>query len=253
MTNEDVVALIQQGERDKLHLLWEQVERFVAQQATRRARSSHIDFDDFHQAGYLALVDAVDSFNPDKNMSFIGWLALHLKTAFNEASNRLSERQKRDPIHFAGSLDAPVGNDGDATLGDLQRDPDSLQGFEEVEERLWHEQLHAALERALEELPEDQERTIRQRYYEGQTLIAIAASEGVAREAIRSRESMALRTLRRPRISRELREYIEERTPYYSGVGLSSFQYSGSGQPERLAILREHLLTNVDIENAINC
>ena len=35
MTNEELVALIQAGERDKLPELWEQVERFVALQANR--------------------------------------------------------------------------------------------------------------------------------------------------------------------------------------------------------------------------
>lgn len=36
MGNEELVALIQGGERDKLAVLWEQVERFVALQARRR-------------------------------------------------------------------------------------------------------------------------------------------------------------------------------------------------------------------------
>lgn len=36
MGNEELVALIQDGERDRLSELWEQVERFVALQARRR-------------------------------------------------------------------------------------------------------------------------------------------------------------------------------------------------------------------------
>lgn len=222
MTNEELVGLIQAGECDRLPELWAQVERFVAQQANRRARgtSGAVDFDDLYQAGYLAMVAAADSFDPDKGMAFIGWLALHLKTAFNVASNRLSDRQKRDPIHSAGSLDAPVGAEGDATLGDLQPDPDSLKAFEEAEDRVWRE-LHDALEKALDTLPEDQADTLRRKFYYEQPLVAIAADTGVSPEMVRQRAAMGLRVLRRPRISRELRQYIEERTPYYVGVGRS--------------------------------
>ncbi len=36
MNNEELAALIQNGERDRLPELWAQVERFVAQQANRR-------------------------------------------------------------------------------------------------------------------------------------------------------------------------------------------------------------------------
>ncbi len=243
MTNEDLVILIQQGERDRLSQLWEQVERFVAQRANRRTRntSGAVDFDDLYQAGYLALVAAVDSFAPDKGMNFISWLALHLKTAFNDASNRLSDRQKRDPMHRAGSLDVPVGEEGDATLGDLQADPDSSLAFEEAEDRVWQEQLHTALEKALQALPEDQADTLRRRFYEEKTFVEIAATEGVYPETVRQWVANGLRALRRPRISRELWQYMEERTPYYRGVGLSSFQHTGSGQPERLAIMRERL------------
>lgn len=242
MSNEELVSKIQQGERDRLGELWAQVERFVSQQAGKRARALNgfggTTEDDLYQSGFLALVDAVDSYDPAAGCSFIGWLAMKLRTSFAEAGGYRSRKQALDPLHRAGSLDAPLGDDeGGATLGDLQ--PDSAQGFEEAEERLWREQLHTSLERALNTLPEAEAGALRKRFYRGQTLEAIAAAEGVNKEAVRQRENKALRALRHPKTSRELRAFIEERTPYYGGVGLSKFTATGSGQPERVVIMRE--------------
>lgn len=74
MTNEELVALIQGGDREKLPQLWEQVERFVAQQANRRLVLSGglggVEFGDLYNAGYLALVAAVDTFDPEAGRSF---------------------------------------------------------------------------------------------------------------------------------------------------------------------------------------
>lgn len=74
MTNEELVALIQGGDQEKLPQLWEQVERFVAQQANRRLVLSGglggVEFGDLYNAGYLALVAAVDTFDPEAGRSF---------------------------------------------------------------------------------------------------------------------------------------------------------------------------------------
>lgn len=97
MSNEELVALIQAGERDRLSELWEQVERFVALQARQRILFSGglggVEVDDLYQSGYIALVAAVDSYDPATGRSFIGWLSLALKTAFAEAGGYRSRRQ----------------------------------------------------------------------------------------------------------------------------------------------------------------
>lgn len=243
--NEALVARIQNGERELLPELWAQVERFISQQARQRSRLLRgiVPEEDLYQSGYLALVDAVETFDPSMGMSFVGWLALHLKTAFSEAAGYRSEKQRRDPIHRAASLDLPIGDDADGeTLADTVADPNSLQGFQEAEDRIWVEQLHAALDQAMERLPEGQAGTLRRRFYHGQTLGDIAATEGVTRETVRQREVQALRILRRPGICRELREFVEERTPYYLHVGVSRFSSTGSSAVEEIAMRRERLL-----------
>lgn len=243
MTNEELTVRIQAGEQELMPELWMQVERFAAKLSNRWSRAlDGVEFDDLYQSGYLALVAAVNSYDSTRGMQFIGWYALHLKTAFLEASGRRSVRQQKDPIHQATSLDLPLGDDEDGgTLGDLVSDPDSIQGFEEAEQGLWRAQLRAALDRALEAIPEAERNTLRRRYFQKQTLEGIASVEGVNKEAIRQRAHKGLRALRRPRISRELQGFIEEQTPYYCHVGVKRFNTAGTSAVEEAVLRRESL------------
>ena len=216
MCNEELAVLIQAGEREYLPQLWAQVERFVAKQASRRMTATGgfggVEFGDLYDSGYIALVAAVESFDPKAGGSFIGWLALHLKTAFAEAGGYRSRKQAQDPLHRAGSLDAPTGEDEDgAALVDLIADPVSALEFERVEECQYRAQLRAQLGAALGRLPAHCRNIIWRRFYRGQTFSAIAAEMGIPQEVVRKWEGEALKQLRHPRISRSLRQYLPGR------------------------------------------
>lgn len=239
MTNEELVALIQAGDRDKLLELWEQVEKFIALQASRRIVFTNglggVTAEDLYQSGYIALVAAADSYDPEAGCSFIGWLALALKTAFAEAGGYRTA--KRDPLLGAASLDTPL-EDSESTWADLQEDPAAAQALQDIEEDIWLGQLREALATAMAELPDIQAETIRRRYYAGQTLKQTADSTGVYPETARQREQKALRALRR---RLELRQFVEERTPYYLRVGVDAFQRTGESAVERIVFKREKL------------
>ena len=66
MTNEELVMLIQSGERDRLIELWQQIRRMALKEAVRWAayRSNGVELDDLEQAGFIALMRAVDGFDP---------------------------------------------------------------------------------------------------------------------------------------------------------------------------------------------
>ena len=216
MSNEELAVLIQAGEREHLPQLWAQVERFVAKQASRRMTATGgfggVEFGDLYNAGYLALVSAVDSFDPGAGRSFVSWLALHLKTVFAEAGGYRSQKQAQDPLHRAGSLDVPTGEDEDgAALVELVADSSALLAFERAEECQYRAQLHAALGEALGRLPAHHRSVIRRRFYRGQTFSTIAADLGIQPEAVRKWEGEALKQLRHPRISRPLMEYLPGR------------------------------------------
>lgn len=243
MSNEELVVQIQQGRRELMSELWAQVERFVSQQAGKRARALHgaVSDEDLYQSGYLALVAAVDGYDADAGMAFIGWLALHLKTTFAEAAGYRSERQRRDPLHKAASLSDPLGEDAAGTLADIVEDPDSTVPFEEVENRMWAGELRAALDTALSTLTPEQADTMRRRYFQGQTLETIATAEGVSKETVRQREAKSLRILRHPRQSAALRGFLESYTNYFLAVGASRFQTTHTSAVEEIAMMRERM------------
>ena len=245
MTNEELVALIQAGERDRLPELWDQVERFVAKQANKLLMAlelsgvqSGLEFEDLYNSGYIALVSAADSYNQEQEALFITWLGYRLKTAFAEAGGYRSKRQARDPIRWASSMDAPVkagADDGDKdALGDFITDPGAVQAFQDAEDRIYQEQLHAVLERALETLDADEEAVIRARYYEGRTLQEIGPRA-------RTLGERALIHLRRPQIRRELEQFVEARTPYYLRVGVQAFHNTNESAVERIVFKREQM------------
>lgn len=200
MSNEELVVLIQAGERDKLLGLWEQVEKFVDMKAGKQAQAlkgfGGVTSEDLYQSGYIALVAAVDSYDPAADCPFIPWLAFHLKTAFAEAAGYRTSKQ--DMLNKTRSLDAPIqegGIDSD-TAGTILSDPSATHDFQDAENRIWVEQLRVVLDKALAELPADQAELLHRRYYMGQTKKQTAAAIGVSREAVRRRENKALSALR---------------------------------------------------------
>lgn len=241
MTNEELATAIQAGESNLLPELWEQVERFISQQAGKRASALNgyggVTEEDLYQCGYFALLAAVKTFTPEKG-KFIGWLAFALKSAFAEAAGHRGK--KYNPLDVAISLDVPLDNEdgGSAVLSDLQVDDSAQQDFEDAEHKIWLEQLHRAMEDALSQLPEDSEGIIKARYYEKCTLADVASSAGVSIEAIRGRIRKALFQLRKNKC---LRRFVEYHTSYYLHVGVTSFKSTNISSTERIVLEREQL------------
>lgn len=239
MTNEELVERVQAGERDTLPVLWAQVERFVARQAWRRLILSGglggVEFEDLYDSGYIALVAAADTYDPAAGCSFIGWLSLYLKTAFAETGGYRSRKQALDPLHRAGSLDAPPGNDEeDGTVIDIQEDPAAAQDFRELEHRIYIEQLHDALEAAMKTLPASDRAVLKARYYKGRTWREIGPS---ARQA----EERALAYLRRSIAGRRLRQFVQGQTTMVSCGDRGTSRVMPMRSVERSSLERERL------------
>lgn len=243
MSNEELAIRIQEGECDLLCELWGQVEKFVSMQAGKVSRALRgyvaADYDDLYQSGYLALVEAVESFQEDKQVPFITWFAYYLKTAFAVATGYRSEKDKASPLRFAKSLDAPLVEDADMSLEDTVQDP--RDPFEEAEQAIWLEQLRAELHKALSTLPSKEQAILERRYWKEASLREIGETMGLQANRVRLVEQKALRKLRHPRTAKPLRAFIEERTNYYRHVGVDAFQRLRSSSVELEAIRREAL------------
>lgn len=106
------------------------------------------------------------------------------------------------------SLDTPIGEDGDATLGDLIKAHDAVDPHEAAEASA----LKRAIVEALEGLTPREQRILRMRFGIGgsseHTLEEVGKVFGVTRERIRQLEARALQKLRHARRGRKLAGFI---------------------------------------------
>ena len=75
-----------------------------------------------------------------------------------------------DPLNHCTSLDVLLDDEdgGAATLGDLQEDATAAAELDAVENELFREQLHSAMEEALAKLTSREANVLRRRYYQRQ-------------------------------------------------------------------------------------
>lgn len=215
MSHEILIADIQRGQRERLPELWDTVRNFAARQAHRRLTAYRagntdcaVDVDDLMQEGFLAMVEAAETFQAGGRMSFLGWWDFRLKTAFNEALGVRWKRTLHAPEHQCVRLSQPLtAGEGD-TLEDCL--PAVADDFQAVDREIWRAQLHTAMQSALEVLPQAQRELLHQRYYQGRTRAQIAQSEGVSQEAIRTREVRALAAIRKAKAAGRLSEFAQQ-------------------------------------------
>jgi RNA polymerase primary sigma factor len=108
------------------------------------------------------------------------------------------------------SLETPIGEEGDASLGDFIEDRGALAPAEAAANQLLKEQVAAVLN----SLTGHERRVLQLRFGledgRARTLEEIGIEFNVTRERIRQIEAKALRKLRHPSRSRKLRDYLEE-------------------------------------------
>jgi RNA polymerase primary sigma factor len=108
------------------------------------------------------------------------------------------------------SLDTPVGEEADRTLGDFIEDPAALAPDEAAARALLKEQVGAVLD----SLTGRERRVLQLRYGledgRARTLEEVGKEFNITRERIRQIEVKALRKLRHPSRSRKLKDYLDE-------------------------------------------
>ena len=241
MSNEELVAAIQSGGHDRMGELWEQVRNFIAWKArhimTMLGESATIEVDDLIQSGYLALVAAVQSYKAENGL-FLSWLGYYLKTAFAETAGYLTSKMQNDPMRYALSLEYPIGEDGDSTIGDAVPDPKAGVAIDAVEDDLWNRQLHEALDAALDGIPSQYGNVVRMRFYEGKALEEISQNLKVSRERVRQIENKGIKMLRESEHACHLYPFYE--FDFYCGTGLQTFKNRGMSVQEQYLIIMEN-------------
>ncbi|MCR5706342.1 MAG: RNA polymerase sigma factor RpoD [Acholeplasmatales bacterium] len=122
---------------------------------------------------------------------------------------KVQEIQKiaQEPI----SLEQPVGEEEDSSLGDFVPDTSALDPYEYTAKSALREELDSALS----QLTPREERVLRLRFGlldgRSRTLEEVGKEFGVTRERIRQIESKALRKLKHPSRSKKLRDFLTKK------------------------------------------
>ena len=267
-TNAALAALAATGNSYALGQLWELNKGLLRSMfwkwypAHKAQADAHgLTADDFEQEGFFAVQHAAQTYDPAQG-AFTTWLTAAMQRQIQRtltnghARNVTGEDGKlhttsADPLNHCTSLDVPLDDEdgGAATLGDLQEDTTAAAELDAVEDEVFREQLHSALEEALAKLTDREADVLRRRYYQPQPLREVGAAYDVAASRAQQIERTALHKLgRNPKLCRFHDEVIQYHA--YRGTGFGSWQHSGS--------VEEHLVEYLESKGcytagAANC
>ena len=245
-TNAALAAMAAAGNTFALGQLWEinkgLLHRWFWQWYAKNkavADEHGITLEDFEQEGFFAVQAAAKAYDPEKG-SFATLLGYYVqnrirKVVCGEHGRLMTTEDGREvrisanPLNGSTSLDTPLDDTdgGSATLGDLQEDPAAAQAFLTAEDELYTEELHAALEEALNKLTAKQADVVRRHYFGGKCLSEIAREDNTTRNAPYNHEQAAFLALRRnPALARWHDDILSAKA--WTGTGWNAWNRYGS-------------------------
>ena len=243
-TNAALAALAKTGDSFALGQLWEINKGLLRSlfwkwyPAHKTLADAHgLTADDFEQEGFFAVKYAAEHYDPARGnfATALGYAAQRQirNTLCQGHTRRIIDKEGREtvvssnPLNYCASLDVPLTDDTDTTLGDTIADESA--GMEQVEETVYRQQLRAGLDAALDKLTDEEQATIRARFYGNKSLRETGEQLGVTPSRAHTLESSGLRKLRmNPKLMRYREEYIS--THAWHGTGFATWNHSGSVQ-----------------------
>lgn len=251
-TNEELALRVKAGDSEAVAALWEQTKKLAYQFAFRFYNRSiaacaacGIALEDVQQESFFVILAAAEAFDETKELKFTSYINLHAKNRFNALIGIRGSTAKR-PLNYSDSLDKLIPGGEDITTADTLPDESATQAFEDVEQELYLRQLSEAMETALGTLDKQQEKIIRNRYYQDLTLDAIGQQNGIHRERVRQLIAKGLRGLRKPSSSRLLRPFVVEYDKAYQGIGFNSWKNNGSVEERLVELVEYRKITHIN-------
>lgn len=245
-TNAALAALAAAGNSFALGQLWEinrgLLHRLFWQWYSKNkavADSAGLTIEDFDQEAFFAVQAAAQAFDPEKGTfaTLLGYYVQNRirKVVCGEHGRLMTTEDGREvrisanPLNGSTSLDTPLDDTdgGSSTLGDLQEAPAAVQAFQAAEDDLYTEELHAALEEALNKLTAKQADVIRRHYFGRKSFAEIAREDGTTLNAARNHEVTAFIAMRRnPALVRWHDDIISAKA--WTGTGWNAWNRYGS-------------------------
>ena len=210
MTNEVLAVRAKAHEYLAVLELWEAVRRFVEMKAAQYLRAADYntiaEYDDLVQDGFIAMLDAVELFDPERGAKFTTILGYTIRKRFAEEGGHRSEKQQSSrAILYADSLDAPLyqGEEDGYSIVDALPDPCGEYAFALVEYYDYMRYVRRLLYAALQSLTDTQRERIIRYYFHNVTMEEMGGSLE-SRQTIQQSINRGLRYLRRGKYRREL-------------------------------------------------
>lgn len=234
----ELVALIQQGRNDLLCDLWEELRGLVAWHAARYYfalvsvnGAAPVEVDDLVQTGFIAMVEALGVYDPARG-PFKALFKFYIKKAFRTAIGRF-----REPLNNYVSLDEPLTEDSEETRLDFI--PDSRDYFGMIDETIFQEQLHKALEAALNAIPPKEAYALRAEYWRGLKQAETAMEMNCSSQYIARLRNDGLRHIRTGPAKAQLERFLDSETPFFKSVSAERFNRTHTSAVEELVLWRD--------------
>ena len=201
MTNEEMAIAIYEGQNHLLKDLYLNNSGIIYKCAVSffnrnsdRCMQCGVEVSDMMNEAYFALPEAVTAYNQsDKQYKFITFLRFPLLNCFSVLAGLRTKTERKEPLNLSTSLDAPLSDADDLTLGDTIEDITTAEICENIENFDYFNILYEELKK----LSEKEQEVVFRHYLNNETLTSIAQSKNVYINAVRQHKVKALRKLRK--------------------------------------------------------
>lgn len=240
LTNEELAIHIADGSKDLVGELYQRNRGLLYKHAYRfyvlhsdRCISAGVTLDDMLNECYFAVYTAAKSYaKGERQYKFTSYLYYATLLYFQKMAGIRTEKQRREPLNYCKSLDAPIEGADELTLADTVEDTDAAEKADTLIDRLAYSEVFPEVKRILAKEPRQYE-IIYAMYHDNISQEEVARLQGVSREAIRQQKVKALRELRKPSKSKYLHSLYEDIIcSSYNRGGLTAFKNTHTSSVE---------------------